>query len=64
MTAATTHHEIRRLDLRGRWARLRQSDGVEDLLREFLHSTAVWGGFPLSRYELQALHRPGRRREE
>jgi hypothetical protein len=60
MTAATTRAS-RLLALREKWDRLRHSDAVEDLLAEFLLWTAVWIGFPLSKVDLDGLHRSGRR---
>jgi hypothetical protein len=48
MTDATTTAPIRRLGLRERWAWLRHSDALKNLLEEFALWTAPWTGFPLS----------------
>jgi hypothetical protein len=47
MTGASTDASLRRLGLREKWACLRHSDALKNLLEEFAFWTALWTGFPL-----------------
>jgi hypothetical protein len=59
MSASTIDARTRRLGVRKRWERFRQSDRLKDLLDEFLLWTAVWTGFPITADELEWGHPSG-----